>query len=85
MNTNSFEPQDKLKRFEVAETYFKKAYQNDTLNTDYRESLARINGKIEREKYKLTPEYAEYMKRVRIKEQQRQDSIGRLILSNPIF
>ncbi|AFM04140.1 hypothetical protein Fleli_1741 [Bernardetia litoralis DSM 6794] len=80
-----FEPKDKLKRFQLAQTYFKNAYKTDTLNLDYRESLARIDKKIEREEYKLTPEYAEQMRRFRIKEQQRQDSIGRLILSNPIF
>ncbi len=80
-----FEPQDKLKRFELAEKYFNTAFKKDTLNVNYRESLVRIERKIEREKYKLTPEYAEQMKKIRIKEQQRQDSIGRLILSNPIF
>ncbi|PIY11265.1 MAG: hypothetical protein COZ18_04330 [Flexibacter sp. CG_4_10_14_3_um_filter_32_15] len=80
-----FEPQDKLKRFQMAENYFKTAYKKDSLNSDYRESLVRIERKIEREKYKLTPEYAEQMRRIRLKEQQRQDSIGRLILSNPIF
>ncbi len=80
-----FEPQDKLKRYQTAEIYLKNAYKSDSLKIDYRESLARINQKIEREKYKLTPEYAEQMQRIRIKEQQRQDSIGRLILSNPIF
>jgi tetratricopeptide (TPR) repeat protein len=80
-----FEPQDKLKRFELAEKYFKNAYKTNTLKADYRESLARIGRKIEREKYKLTPAYAEQMRRIRLKEQQRQDSIGRLILSNPIF
>ncbi|WP_338815133.1 CDC27 family protein [Bernardetia sp. Wsw4-3y2] len=80
-----FEPQDKLERFELAETYFKNAYKTDSLKTDYRESLNRIEKKIEREKYKLTPEYAEQMRKIRLKEQQRQDSIGRLILSNPIF
>jgi tetratricopeptide (TPR) repeat protein len=80
-----FEPQDKLKRFELAEIYFKNAYKTDTLKMDYRESLVRIEKKIEREKYKLTPEYAEQMRKIRLKEQERQDSIGRLILSNPIF
>jgi len=80
-----FEPEDKLKRFELAETYFKNAFKTNESNNDYRESLARINQKIEREKYKLTPEYAEQMKKIRLKEQQRQDSIGRLILTNPIF
>lgn len=80
-----FEPQDKLERFQVAEKYFKNAYETDSLNLDYRESLARIEKKIERERYKLTPEYAEQMRRIRLKEQQRQDSIGRLILTNPIF
>ncbi len=80
-----FEPQDKLKRFEIAEIYFKNAYKVDSSNIDYRESVSRINQKIEREKYKLTPEYAEQMRKIRLKEQQRQDSIGRLILSNPIF
>jgi tetratricopeptide (TPR) repeat protein len=80
-----FEPEGKLKRFQVAENYFKTAYKKDSLNIDYRESLVRIERKIEREKYKLTPEYAEQMRRIRLKEQQRQDSIGRLILSNPIF
>jgi len=80
-----FEPQDKLKRFEMAEMYFKNAFKTNNSNIDYKEAVARINQKIDREKYKLTPEYAEYMKRVRVKEQKRQDSIGRLILSNPIF
>ncbi len=80
-----FEPQDKLKRFELAESYFKNAFQANESNADYKESLARINQKIEREKYKLTPEYAEQMRKIRLKEQQRQDSIGRLILTNPIF
>lgn len=80
-----FEPQDKIKRFEMAQTYFQNAYKTDNSNVDYRESLGRIARKIEREKYKLTPEYAEQMRRLRLKEQQRQDSIGRLILTNPIF
>lgn len=80
-----FEPQDKIKRFEMAQTYFQNAYKTDSLKADYRESLVRIKRKIEREKYKLTPEYAKQMKRLRLKEQQRQDSIGRLILTNPIF
>ena len=80
-----FQPQDKLKRFETAENYFKNAFKSDSLKIDYRESLTRIRQKIEREKYKLTPEYAEQMRKLRLKEQQRQDSIGRLILSSPIF
>ncbi|WP_375558837.1 tetratricopeptide repeat protein [Bernardetia sp. OM2101] len=80
-----FEPEDKIKRFEMAQNYFQNAYKADTLKADYKESIVRIERKIEREKYKLTPEYAEQMKRLRLKEQQRQDSIGRLILTNPIF
>ncbi|WP_338760169.1 hypothetical protein WAF17_13070 [Bernardetia sp. ABR2-2B] len=80
-----FDIEDKLKRFELAQNYFENAYKTDSLKTDYKESLVRIERKIEREKYKLTPEYAEQMRKLRLREQQKQDSIGRLNLLNPIF
>ncbi len=80
-----FVPQDKLKRLKIAKKYFNNAYKTDTLKSDYKESLTRIKRKIEREEYKRTPEYAEYLQRMRRKERHRQDSISRLILSNPIF
>ena len=80
-----YEPNDKLERFRVAQNYFQNAYQSDSLNTDYIISLSRIKRKVEREEYKLTPEYAEQMRKLRLKEQQRQDSIQRAILTNPIF
>lgn len=80
-----YEPRDKLQRFNIAKEYFEKAYQTDSLNTDYSISLGRIQRKVEREEYKLTPEYAEQMRKLRLKEQQRQDSIKNLMLTNPIF
>lgn len=80
-----YQPTDKLERFKIARNYFEKAYQADSLSTDYANSLIRIKRKVEREEYKLTPEYEEQMRKLRLREKQRQDSIDRAILSNPIF